>query len=211
MFPEEEEEEENERDREQENHKLRNAAIRYAFPKGCKGIDVEIDNSSRLRSLSAAKNFEISPKLPVNLPNRTDYGDKYTYYKPSDLYPGPSHIYAQSNIDSNIYLPPPQNTYIPPENPHAISVEIPSNIISTFDSTNEKASCCTPCSNDPGKLVIPIPLKNRNSNDCCARTAQLIIPLKNIGITFGTQLRKSLAQKEFDADQFIRNILDNLR
>lgn len=186
---------------------LRSAGVRYVFPKGCKGIDVQIDNSSRLRSIGGTlRNFEISPRLPVNLPNRTDNGDKYTYYKPSsNSYPGPSHIYAPSNLASNIYLPPEnafETSSNSPFNPPS-NVYEPPKVPTTY--------CSSQCCDDlKGKLVIPMPLKNRNSNDCCSRTAQLILPLKNIDITIVAQLRENLSRKEFDADQLIRSILENL-
>lgn len=219
VFAEDKEEEDDDDDEVGSEEALRSAGVRYVFPKGCKGIDVQIDNSSRLRSFGATlRNFAISPRLPVHLPNRTDTGDKYTYYKPSsNSYPGPSHIYAPSNQVLN--------TYLPPGNSFATSLETPSNspsnkptfspfIVPTNINVPPKEtliSCSSQCCDDSkGKLVIPILLKNRNSRDCCSRTAQLILPLKNIDITVVAQLRKNLSQKEFDADQLIQSILENL-
>jgi hypothetical protein len=250
---------------------VRNSGVRYVFPKGCKVIDVQIDNSSRLRTIGAQRNFEITPRLPVTYPNRSDTDNKYNHYKPSNSYPGPSHIYVPPNIVSyleppssyvrppppppnpansyvrptpsplqispnnptnnvilstptpseniqNTYLPPvsavenisttPASTYLPPQKPLSIYLPPESNtnkpttarpILSPSTPQNfyignltelvppkeekeevicpTQKECCDESSS--GKLMIPIALMNGNSNDCCIRTAKLIIPLHN--------------------------------
>lgn len=112
--------------------------IRYFFPDGCKGIDILIDNSSRLRSMASgvSSNSVVIPRLPVTL--KTTIADAYVYSTPPNTYipPGPPHIYAPNQIvvpvaqnPSNVYLPaaepteapansylPPSNTYLPPDN-----------------------------------------------------------------------------------------------
>ncbi|CAG9805700.1 unnamed protein product [Chironomus riparius] len=95
--------------------------VRYFFPKGCKGIDVQIDNSSRLRSL---KIFDKSAKLPVTF--KPVKPDTYFYNTPPPNYPGPSNIYAPNMIHVPTARPPlmiahrpqtPQSTYLAPEKP----------------------------------------------------------------------------------------------
>jgi hypothetical protein len=120
---------------------------------------------------------------------------------------------------SNTYLPP-QNTYLPAENSHLSSLETPSPIKPQFAPYTSpsnvyeppKEPCSSQCCDDnsKGKLVIPIPLKNRKPDECCSKVAQLILPLKNIDITIVAQLRENLSRKEFDVDQLIRSILENL-
>ncbi|XP_070491546.1 platelet glycoprotein Ib alpha chain-like [Chironomus tepperi] len=116
--------------------------VRYFFPKGCKGIDVQIDNSSRLRSLKIFDKSDKSAKLPVIF--KPVKPDSYFYNTPPPNYPGPANIYAPNMIHvptarpplmvdhrpqapqstdlpssdpTNVYLPPeqPDNTYLPPD------------------------------------------------------------------------------------------------
>lgn len=101
--------------------------IRYFFPKGCKGIDVLIDNSSRLRALNIPVLDQIA-RLPVT-PKTTTSSDSYVYSTPPSNYipPGPFNIYRPDQIivpPATISRPPqnylpakePFNAYIPP--PH---------------------------------------------------------------------------------------------
>lgn len=175
-----------------------------------------------MRSLSGTfRNFEIFPRLPVNFPNRTENIDKYTYYKPSNHHPGPSHIYAPTNPVPNIFLPP-QNKYVPVDNFHISSAEttttnpITNNAyfppLNFYEPPKKPLSSCSSqcCDDSKGRLVIPILLKNRNSNDCCSKTAQLIFPLKSIDITIVAQLKENLLKEEFNVDQLIRSIFENL-
>lgn len=222
--------------------------------------------------------MEISPRLPVHYPNRSDV-DKYNYYNPSNSYPGPSHIYAQSQQSSssyvrpsnsyarptqpsnsyarpstnkpvNSYIPPnppstylppyqtqsttkkpdlPNNTYLPPNPSQSINT-IPSASQSSYNINNNQniatglvppkeeqeeatAVCQTQsecCDESSGKLVIPIPLKNRNSNDCCSRTAKLVIPLTHFDSKAAERLKEAFTKEEFDVDNLIRSILGNL-
>jgi hypothetical protein len=96
----------------------------YVFPKGCKGIDVMIDNSSRLRALNAP--VDHIARLPVTLKTTTQ--GSYVHSTPPSSYipPGPSHIYSPDQIHaqqiskpSNAYIPPvkPSNAYLPPAKP----------------------------------------------------------------------------------------------
>lgn len=98
--------------------------IRYYFPKGCKGIDVLIDNSSRLRALTNPVDDQIA-RLPVTLKPTTP--DSYVHSTPPSSYipPGPLNIYrpdqiiyttTTSSTPANLYLPAnePPNTYLPP-------------------------------------------------------------------------------------------------
>lgn len=125
--------------------------VRYFFPKGCKGVDVQIDNSSRLRSL---KIFDKSAKLPVTF--KPVKPDSYIYNTPPPNYPGPANIYAPNMIHvptarpplmivhrpqtpQSTYLPPekPTNTYLPPETPDStyLSPEKPDNTYLPPDNT----------------------------------------------------------------------------
>lgn len=91
--------------------------VQYFFPKGCKGIDVLIDNSSRLRALVDTDQIA---RLPVTL--KTTTKESYVHSTPPNNYipPGPVHIYTPDQLQpskpSNAYLPPkkPSNAYLPP-------------------------------------------------------------------------------------------------
>jgi hypothetical protein len=287
---------------------------------------VQIDNSSRLRAIGTQRNFEISPRLPVNYPNRTET-DKYNHYKPSNSYPGPSHIYVPANMVPssssypeppvsyvrppppppnpansyvkppkpsygrppqvssnnnnnnnynnrptqappasnnpttlspnipNTYLPPisvventtppentylpPQSTYLPPESntnkPIITTTAEPATTTTTFLSPStpqnfyignltelvppkeekEEVTCptqkeCCDESSSSGKLVIPIALKNRNSTDCCQRTAKLVVPLQNFDSAAIDKLKEIFENEEIDAEKIIRKLLENL-
>lgn len=213
--------------------------------------------------------MEISPRLPVHYPNRSDE-NKYNYYKPSNSYPGPSHIYVPpnmanhgssinkpSNKPTNTYIPPfnstprpiqnplvtylppiqtqrptnkpnvPNNTYLPPNNPSQSIIstsprpqgilngnnQITQNILTELVPPKEEVVCpiqseC--CDDSSGKLVIPIPLKNRNSNDdCCIRTAKLVVPLSYFDTKAVEKLKEAFTKEEFDADNLIRTILES--
>lgn len=269
------------KDTDDDDDAVRSSGVRYVFPKGCKGIDVQIDNSSRLRSIGTLRNMEITPKLPVLFPNRSD-DDKYSHYKPSNSYPGPSHIYIPPNMTSlltsssnvpspasyvrppppqrpphnrptqkpiNTYVPPstylppiksttkrpstPNNTYLPPNNNNPSKSTTTSRPTTTASSQGnnqnnlitglvppkgeeevedvvckKQSECCDESSG--GKLVIPIPLKNRNSNDCCVKTAKLIVPLIHFDKNSVEKLKEAFAKEEFDADKLIRSILENM-
>jgi hypothetical protein len=91
------------------------ANIRYFFPQGCKGIDVLIDNSSRLRSLASSPYMHI--RLPVTLKPLNVLSDVYEPPISSSYpLPGPPHIYAPNQIHvsavkpPSVYLPPTQTT-----------------------------------------------------------------------------------------------------
>lgn len=265
---------------------VRSSGVRYVFPKGCKGIDVQIDNSSRLRSIGTLRNMEISPRLPVHFPNRSDE-DKYNHYKPSNSFPGPSHIYLPPNmipqqspssivptsfirpppqrptqkptqrptnrpinsyvppLPSSTYLPPtkstttkrpstPNNTYLPPSSNNHPSTSKTTTTTSRPTASSQgnnqnylitglvppkeeekenvvcpiQSECCGESSG--GKLVIPIPLKNRNSNDCCVKTAKLVVPLTHFDKKAVEKLKEAFTKEEFDADKLIRSILENM-
>lgn len=93
--------------------------IRYFFPVGCTGIEVLIDNSSRLRSI--AMNFpEHLPRLPVTLKPTTP-ASTYPVPPTGFLPPKPSSDPIPATKPPTAYLPPattkPANTYLPPTNP----------------------------------------------------------------------------------------------
>lgn len=103
--------------------------IRYFFPDGCKGIDILIDNSSRLRSIVVPIS-EVIARLPVTMKPAIGSDIVYTTQPNTYVPPGPPHIYAPNQIHIPIkppvdeYLPPtrtttqvtPTNTYLPPSN-----------------------------------------------------------------------------------------------
>ncbi|CRL01932.1 CLUMA_CG015247, isoform A [Clunio marinus] len=258
--------------------------VQYVFPEGCKGIDVLIDNSSRLRNIDEPEDDlnDVQPKLPVTL--KTTY-KPYVYSTPPNTYipPGPLHIYTPNQINgtpnkpptvylppkgpndlylppptvpkpANTYLPPatttkakptitylppttpkPPNTYLPPKDPSNIylppnTTPKPSHIYlpPVTQATKPKPkpplspniailrppvlpecdnSCCQKKSG--GMFVIPIPLKNFNSNECCARTAELILPLNQFDHDSVKKLKESMIE-EIDAKELIRNILKSL-
>lgn len=214
--------------------------------------------------MGTLRNMEVSPRLPVHYPNRSD-DNKYNHYKPSNSYPGPSHIYIPPNMSSQqspnshvnplpspssygrpshkpsynrppvTYLPPVKsttkrpstlnNTYLPPSNNPSKSTTTSrpitsqgNNLITELVPPKEEeeeggdvvcamqSQCCDESS---GKLVIPIPLKNRNSNDCCVKTAKLVVPLTHFDKKAVENLKEAFAKGEFDADNFIREILEN--
>ncbi|KAG5682458.1 hypothetical protein PVAND_011809 [Polypedilum vanderplanki] len=246
--------------------------VRYFFPKGCKGIDVQIDNSSRLRSLK----IENNARLPVTMKPANPQSDSY-YTRPPQSYPGPSNIYAPSlvpiqtarpptsylpphQLPDNIFIPPLNNTYLPPYKPNNISnllensidntyvpPELPANYFvlpeeelnssptpsisssnnaayqGTSGSSNNNINELLPpkepncpgtiqyCDSTNGCLIIPIELKNRNSENCCSNSnyAKLILPLKNFNEDT-VQKIINIVPKELDANDLIQNILDNL-
>ena len=71
-----------------------------------------------------------------------------------------------------------------------------------------QSECCGESSG--GKLVIPIPLKNRNSNDCCLKTAKLVVPLTYFDKKAVEKLKEAFTKEDFDADKLIRSILENI-
>lgn len=213
--------------------------IRYFFPAGCKGVDVQIDNSSRLRSI-AMPIPQLYPRLPVTM--RPAQKDEPHSSTPANTYipPGPPHIYAPNQIPTfvkppnqylppvnaylpptksttpatNIYLPPVNNTYLPPDEasnvylpPTASPVPVSHEILPP-ELPEEECESMFSCCDDAraGKLVIPIPMKS--SNGCCGRVAQLILPLKGLDNESIRKLTDSLPD-EIDATQLIKNVLQS--
>lgn len=102
--------------------------IRYFFPVGCKGIDVLIDNSSRLRSLLTPDPYA-HIRLPVTLKPHIVQADEVPMPSNGYVLPGPPHIYHPNQLQTAatkppvLYLPPtepttaPSNVYLPPVKP----------------------------------------------------------------------------------------------
>lgn len=129
-------------------NELSDSQTRYVFPKGCKGIDVLIDNSSRLRALDAS--VDQFARLPVTLKTTTQ-GSYVHSTTPSDINPpGPPIIYSPDQIHrqnitkpSNAYIPPvkPSNSYLPPHKP----TSKPTNIyLPPKDTTNKPTNIYLP-------------------------------------------------------------------
>lgn len=117
---------------------------RYYFPKGCKGIDVLIDNSSRLRALKFPVDHQIA-RLPVTL--KTTTPDSYLHSTPPNSYipPGPLNIYRPDQIiyttskPSNIYIPPanePSNAFLPPPDKPSLVFQPPKETATTRQPTS---------------------------------------------------------------------------
>lgn len=131
--------------------------IRYFFPQGCKGIDVLIDNSSRLRSMASSPYIHI--RLPVTLkPSTATSNDQLPgMHDEGYNFPGPPHIYAPNQIQMsgskppNLYLPPthpttiPPMTYLPPVKP-----QDPTNV---YLPPVDKPSSVQP--EDPANVYLP--------------------------------------------------------
>lgn len=177
---------------------------------------------------------QLHPRLPVTM--RTTLRDEVFSSTPANTYipPGPPHIYAPNQIPSivkppseylppksttpasNEYLPPVDNTYLPPE--QASNVYLPPGSTSSSATVNteilppnlpeECDSCSSSCCNDPraAKFVIPIPLKSLGG--CGRQVAQLILPLKGMDSESIRRLTDSLSE-DIDATQLIKNVLQN--
>lgn len=195
--------------------------IRYFFPVGCKGIDVLIDNSSRLRTF-------VDPyahiRLPVTLKPPVVLGEEINIPLNGYILPGPQHIYAPNQLQTaatnppyvylppttvppHIYLPPvpesPPNIYLPPSSPApVITNEIVPPEIPEANCGSQK--CCEEAG--VGKFVIPIPLK---SSGCCQQYAKLILPIKNFDEDSIKKLTSS-AVTEIDGSKLFNDILNNL-
>lgn len=181
--------------------------IRYFFPSGCKGIDVLIDNSSRLRSLASDPYVHI--RLPVTLKPVLEADEVENNMAPPGGYvlPGPQHIYAPNQLQTAatkppvVYLPPtsttspsttPPNIYLPPAKP-----EDPPNVYlppvtsslspapeAETDPTVTEAEVYT---NPPATIIteiIPPPEASEappacDSDTCCEETGpgQFVIPI----------------------------------
>lgn len=98
--------------------------IRYFFPDGCKGIDVLIDNSSRLRSMASSVN-EVNVRLPVTLkpvnPHSGYHISPPNGYNP----PGPPFIYP--NVALNLIQTPAK-----PASQYMFGAKPPSDIAHTY-------------------------------------------------------------------------------
>lgn len=142
------------------------ANIRYFFPEGCKGIDVEIDNSSRLRSLASSPYVHI--RLPVTLKPSTQ-SDDYETPPPLNGYelPGPPHIYAPNQIvvpstakPPTIYLPPTETTTKPPVvylPPVETTTKPPNIYLPPVETTTEPPNIYLPpvTPEDPTNIYLP--------------------------------------------------------
>lgn len=175
--------------------------IRYFFPDGCKGIDILIDNSSRLRSMASgvSSNSVVYPRLPVTL--KTTIADSYVYSTPPNSYipPGPPHIYAPNQIvvpvaqqPSNVYLPAaqptastPGNLYLPPANEYLPPVNnyLPPNntYLPPSEPTNEYLPPSSQVAKPPPTLspdILP-PLSSGCGDFCCdvKSAGKFIIPI----------------------------------
>lgn len=113
--------------------------IRYFFPTGCKGTDILIDNSSRLRSMLMTHILEgmpeANPRLPVTR-KTTKSPSGYVYDDPSPnayIPPGPPHIYAPNQIQA--HTKKPGNLYLPASQADvSSSVNLPSKPASPIES-----------------------------------------------------------------------------
>lgn len=198
--------------------------IRYFFPDGCKGIDILIDNSSRLRSI-AMPISEVIARLPVTMKPTIGSDIVYTTQPNTYIPPGPPHIYSPNQIHIPVkppvdYLPPtqattqaaPTNTYLPPSDPEneylppAVKPSRPPQI-STEDllpPSLPSGNCCCDESSSSGRFVIPVPLKYQDSK----LVAKIVLPLN--GMDKESILKLSTAfTDEIDGKELIRIILQN--
>lgn len=175
---------------------------------------------------------QLHPRLPVTM--RTTLRDVPYTSTPANTYipPGPPHIYAPNQIPTfvkppseylpptksttpatNLYLPPADNTYLPPNEasniylPPVSNNSTPSSEILPPELPEECESSYS-CCDDPraARLVIPIPMKSASGR--CGRVAQLILPLKGLDNDSIRRLTDSLPD-EIDTTQIIRNVLQN--
>lgn len=176
--------------------------IRYFFPEGCRGVDVLIDNSSRLRAI-AMPPPEVIPKLPVTM--KTTPADAYIYSTPPNTYipPGPPHIYAPNQIPVQtakppvIYLPPtakPPVAYLPPTAkpsvaylpPVTTTTKKPSNLylppntyLPPVDASNVNKPSFTSPRPTISHEILPPAIPQSCSTSCCEETycGKFVIPI----------------------------------
>lgn len=161
----------------------------------------------------------------VSLPTPTSSQNIQNTYLPPVTTPPNANIYLPPQKPVSTYLPPDSNTNIPSTTtaePTILSPSTPQNFyignlteLVPPKEEKEEVTCptqkeCCDESSSSGKLVIPIALKNRTSNDCCSRTAKLIIPLQNFDAAAVKKLKEIFESQEISADKIIQNILENL-
>ena len=197
--------------------------IRYFFPTGCKGIDVLIDNSSRLRTQADPY---IHIRLPVTMKPVIELADEVESPSNGYILPGPMNIYAPNQLQTaatkppthylppttsttvppNIYLPPeeptnPPSTYLPPVQPEVATEIIPPE---APEDSCESSKCCD--ESLTGQFMIPIALK---SSGCCQLYAKLILPITGFDEDSIRKLTSAFTSK-IDGNELFTSILTNL-
>lgn len=175
--------------------------IRYFFPTGCKGTDILIDNSSRLRSMIMSHILEdmpaAHPRLPVTR-KTTKLPLGYVYHESPNAYipPGPMHIYAPNQIQAptkkpgNLYLPAlqadvPSNVYLPskPASPFESNVNLISPPADTYLPPHKPADEYLPPATTPAptlnqEIVPPSSANCVGSSRCCDDSyGKIVIPI----------------------------------
>lgn len=176
--------------------------IRYFFPTGCKGTDILIDNSSRLRSMLMTHILEgmheANPRLPVTR-RTTKSPSGYVYGDPSPnayIPPGPPHIYAPNQIQAhtkkpdNLYLPASQadvsssvNLPSKPASPIESNVNLFLPPVDTFSPPHKPADeylppAATPAPTVNHEIVSPSSTNCIGSSRCCDDSyGKIVIPI----------------------------------
>lgn len=147
------------------------------------------------------------PPVTITAPTRP-----FTVYSTTPKAESPANIYLPASMPAkpeSIYLPAkpetPPSIYLPSHSskpPPILSNDILPPILPSKQPQPD-------CESSQGKLVIPIPLKGREGENCCAQTAQLILPIKSLD-NYSLNKLKASTPDEIDVTLLIKNILENL-
>jgi hypothetical protein len=152
-------------------------------------------------------NTYIPPHNPIDNTISPPEQKPQNSHKPSSSSTGGSYGGSSSNHHNNITPPPP--THKPAY--HGGSSSHITELLPPKEPENNCPGTIQYCDSTNGCLIIPIELKNRNTESCCstANYAKLILPLKNFDEDTVKKITEAVP-RDIDANDLIHNILNHL-